>query len=183
MILPHLSFCIQVFWKNLFRETTDEFRRRWNNYKNNDRKNARNEACMESHLLEHFKDEGHSGFPENVSIAIIDKADDKYPKKTESYWMRTRKVHVPFGLNIEEVPDQPHVGFTFLVFFGALVRPCTNFGQDFLDMTYVFCFYSIIYFLITNLLFLCNLFLCYMLLFYYILVLLQLPGASYLTYF
>ena len=48
-------------------------------------KNARNEACMESHLLEHFKDEGHSGFPENVSIAIIDKADDKYPKKTESY--------------------------------------------------------------------------------------------------
>ena len=85
MILPHLSFCIQVFWKNLFRETTDEFRRRWNNYKNNDRKNARNEACMESHLLEHFKDEGHSGFSENVSIAIIDKADDKYPKKTESY--------------------------------------------------------------------------------------------------
>ena len=85
MILPHLSFCIQVFWKNLFRETTDEFRRRWNNYKNNDRKNARNEACMESHLLEHFKDEGHSGFPENVSIAIIDKTDDKYPKKTESY--------------------------------------------------------------------------------------------------
>ena len=41
-------------------ETTDDFRLRWNNYKNNDRKNARNEACMQEHLFQHFKSEGHS---------------------------------------------------------------------------------------------------------------------------
>ena len=32
-------------------ETNDEFRRRWNNYKSNDRQNARNEACMQEHLF------------------------------------------------------------------------------------------------------------------------------------
>ena len=36
-------------------ETTDEFRLRWDNYKSNDSKNARNEACMQKHLFEHFK--------------------------------------------------------------------------------------------------------------------------------
>ena len=41
-------------------ETTDDFRLRWNNYKNNDRKNARNEACLQEHLFQHFKSEGHS---------------------------------------------------------------------------------------------------------------------------
>ena len=30
-------------------ETTDEFRLRWNSYKSNDRKNARNEAFMREH--------------------------------------------------------------------------------------------------------------------------------------
>ena len=32
-------------------ETTDEFRLRWNNYKSNDRKNARNDACTQEHLM------------------------------------------------------------------------------------------------------------------------------------
>ena len=51
-------------------ETADEFRLRWNNYKNNDRKNVRNETCMQKHLFEHFKSEGHSGFPPNVSVTL-----------------------------------------------------------------------------------------------------------------
>ena len=32
-------------------ETTDKFRLRWNNYKSNDRKNARKEARMQEHLF------------------------------------------------------------------------------------------------------------------------------------
>ena len=66
-------------------ETTNEFRLRWNNYKSNDRKNARNEACMQEHLVEHFKSEGHSGFLGNVSITLIDKTDGKDPKRRENY--------------------------------------------------------------------------------------------------
>ena len=38
-------------------ETSDKFRLGWNNYKSNGRKNARNEACMQEHLFEHFKSE------------------------------------------------------------------------------------------------------------------------------
>ena len=83
-------------------ETADEFRLRWNNYKSNDRKNAWNEACMQEHFLEHFKDEGHSCFLGNVSITLIDKTDTKGPRRRENYWMRTLKIYAPFGLNIED---------------------------------------------------------------------------------
>ena len=37
--------------KQFVGETTDELRLKWNNYKSNDRKNARNEACMQEHLF------------------------------------------------------------------------------------------------------------------------------------
>ena len=45
------------------------------------------------------------------------------------------------------------VGLPSWYFFGLLVRPDTDLGQDVLDMTYVFCVYCIVYFLITNSLF------------------------------
>ena len=38
----------------------------------------------------------------NVSIALIDKTDDKDPKRVENYWIRTLKTYVSFGLNIED---------------------------------------------------------------------------------
>ena len=56
--------------KQCVRETTDEFHLRWNNYKSNDRNNARNEACMQEHLFEHFKSEGHSDFLEMFSYYL-----------------------------------------------------------------------------------------------------------------
>ena len=40
--------------------TTDGFRYHWNNYKCNDRKYARAEACLEEHLFEHFNCEDHN---------------------------------------------------------------------------------------------------------------------------
>ena len=83
-------------------ETTDEFRLRQNNYKSNDRKNARKVACMQEHLFEHFKGESHSGFLGNVSITLMNKTDGKDPKRRENYWIRTRKTYALFGHNIED---------------------------------------------------------------------------------
>ena len=110
-------------------ETTDEFRLRWNNCKSNDWKNAQNQVCLQEHLFEHFKSEGHGGFLKNVSIIHIDKTDRKDPKRRENYWMKTLTTYAPFGLNIEDsvwpIPfSSINVtgGLTFLVFVGILVR-------------------------------------------------------------
>ena len=83
-------------------ETTDEFCLKWSNSKNNGRKNARNEACKQGHLFEHFKNEGYCGFLGNASIKLINKTDAKDPKITENLWMRTIKSYAPFKLNIED---------------------------------------------------------------------------------
>ena len=99
--LIYLLTC-KCYGKQYVGESTDEFRLRWNNYKNNDRENARNELCMQEHLFEHFKSEGHSGFLGNVSVTLTDKTDGKDPKRRENYWMRTLKTYAPFGLNIED---------------------------------------------------------------------------------
>ena len=64
-------------------------------------KNARDEACTQEHLFEHFKSERHSGFLGNVSITLKDKTDGKDPKRRENYWMRTLKTYALFEINIE----------------------------------------------------------------------------------
>ena len=82
--------------------TTDCFRYRWNNYKCNDRKFARSEACMQQHVFEHFNNEGHNGFLHDVSVTLIDKTDAKNPIKREHYWRHTLKTLAPHGLNVED---------------------------------------------------------------------------------
>ena len=64
-------------------ETTDLFCNRWNNYKDNPRKFDRKESCMQEHLHKHFQTEGHKGFLNEASAALIDKTDGKEPKKEE----------------------------------------------------------------------------------------------------
>ena len=83
-------------------ETTDSFRYRWNNYKDNDRKHSRKESCMQEHLFKHFNSMGHNDFLNNVSMTLIDKTDGKNPKKREGYWRRNLKTFSPFGLNVED---------------------------------------------------------------------------------
>ena len=99
--LTYLLTC-KCCGKQYVGETTDEFRLRWNNYKSNDRKNARNESCKQENLLELFKSEVHSGFLGNVCLTLIDKTNGKESKRTENYWMRTLKTYAPFGPNIED---------------------------------------------------------------------------------
>ena len=58
--------------KQYVRETTDSFRYRWNDYKNNDRNHSRKASCMQEHLFKHFNSMGHNCFLNNVSITLID---------------------------------------------------------------------------------------------------------------
>ena len=73
--------------------TTDGFRYHWNNYKCNDRKYARGEACLQ---------EGHNGFLHDVSLTLTDKTDAKNPIKQGHYWRHTFKTLAPHGLNVED---------------------------------------------------------------------------------
>ena len=82
-------------------ETTDTFRYKWNNYKDNDGKHSRKKNCMQEHLFKYFNSMGHNGLLNNVSKTLIDKADGKNPKKRD-YWRRTLKTYSPFGLNVED---------------------------------------------------------------------------------
>ena len=98
--LIYLLICKQC-WKQYIGETTDAFRKRWNNYKNNARKFSR-ESCMQQHLFGHFQSPGHTDFVEDVCITFIDKTEPFTPTKREDYWRQTLKTLAPNGLNIKE---------------------------------------------------------------------------------
>ena len=51
-------------------KTVDEFRYRWNNYKNNSRNYDCNQPCIQRHLYEHYLHVSHSGFLEHESIIL-----------------------------------------------------------------------------------------------------------------
>ena len=65
------------------RQTIDDFRFRWNNYKDNKRKYQRSEACRQEHSFRHFSCPDRNGFLNNVSITFIDKTDPSGPLKRE----------------------------------------------------------------------------------------------------
>ena len=83
-------------------KTVDEFRYRWNNYKNNSRNYDYNQPCMQRHLCEHYSSAGHCGFLEHVSMILIDKTDPSDPLKRKNYWRQTLYTMAPYGLNIED---------------------------------------------------------------------------------
>ena len=79
--------------------TTDKFRFRWNNYKENDRKALRGEEHMQPELFEHFAADNHSCFLTDCSITLIDKTDGSDPTRREEYWRKVLKTVAPYGLN------------------------------------------------------------------------------------
>ena len=95
--LIYLLTC-KICLKQYVGSTTDCFRYRWNNYKCNDRKYARGDACSQEHLFEHFNSEEHNGFLHDASVTLIDKTDGKNPAKRE----HTLKTLAPHGLNVED---------------------------------------------------------------------------------
>ena len=79
--------------------TTDRFRLRWNNYKDNDRKAQRCEEHMQPELFEHFHSEEHNGFLQDCSITLIEKTDGSDATRREEYWRVVLKTVAPDGLN------------------------------------------------------------------------------------
>ena len=83
-------------------QTVDEFRYRWNNYKDNAKKFESGEHCEQRHLYEHFNLPGYSGFLNDVYVTLIHKTDTKYPTKREDYWIHILKTKAPVGCNVED---------------------------------------------------------------------------------
>ena len=77
--------------KQYLGQTVDEFRHRWNNYKDNAKKFERNEHCKQRHLYEHFNLAGHSGFLNDAYVTLIDKTDPKNPTQREDHRIHTLK--------------------------------------------------------------------------------------------
>ena len=99
MCLIYLIKCNRCL-KQYVGQTVDEFRHRWNNYKDNARKFERRGHGMQRHLYEHFNLPGLSGFLNDVSVTL--KTDPKDPTKRENYWIHTLKTKAPLGLNVED---------------------------------------------------------------------------------
>ena len=99
--LIYLLLCKQCL-KQYVSQTTDDFRFRWDNYKDNNRKYQPSETCMQKHVFRHFSSPGHNGFLNDVSITFIGKTDPSDPLKREDYWRRTLRTMAPFGLNTED---------------------------------------------------------------------------------
>ena len=80
--------------------TTDPFRYRWNNYKDNNRKAGRGVEHMLADLFEHFASNGHNIFLEDCTITLIVKTDGADPTRREEYWrVVVLKTVSPCGLN------------------------------------------------------------------------------------
>ena len=78
--------------------TTNKFRLRWNNYKENNRKVKRGEEHMQPLVFELFSSNDHNGFIEDCSITLIDKTDGSDPTKREKYWGKILKTVTPYRL-------------------------------------------------------------------------------------
>ena len=98
-------------------QTVDEFRYRWNNYKDNARKFERGEQCMQRHLYEHFNLPDHSGFFNDVSVTLIDKTDPTDPTKREDYWIHTLKTKHHWDLMLKVVFRRNSLYFASLIVF------------------------------------------------------------------
>ena len=99
--LVYLLTCKKCLKQNVG-QTVDNFRSRWNNYKDNARKHERGQHCMQKHLYEHFDLPGHTGFLKDVTVTLIDKTDPRNPTEREDYWIHTLKTKAPRGLNMED---------------------------------------------------------------------------------
>ena len=82
--------------------TTDKFRLRWNNYKENNRKAKRGEKHMQPLVFENFCSRNHNGFLEDCSTTLIDKTGGSDPTRREKNWRIVLKTVTLYGLNTTE---------------------------------------------------------------------------------
>ena len=78
--LIHLLVCKHCDNEHRVEKVIDEFHLSWNNFRSNNRKNTRNQSCIQEHLLKDFNNEVQSGVLGNISITLTDKTNGKDPK-------------------------------------------------------------------------------------------------------
>ena len=74
-------------WHENNGQNNGEFKYRWNNYKDNNRKSLRAE------------DHKQAGFINDAEIRFIDKTDPSDPTRRDNFWIDTLKTRYPQGLN------------------------------------------------------------------------------------
>ena len=80
-------------------QTNNEFRYRWNNYKDNNRESLRGEDHKQTGLFAHFQTADHSGLITDTAIRTIDMMNPSDPNRCENFWIDTLKTRYPQGLN------------------------------------------------------------------------------------
>ena len=98
--LVYLLSC-EVCGRKYTGQTVDEFRYRWNNYKDNNRKILRGDEHKQVGFFAHFQSLDHNGFLEDTEIIFIDKTDPSESIRREEFWIDTLKTRYPLGLNID----------------------------------------------------------------------------------
>ena len=78
-------------------QTVDEFRYRWNNYKDNNNKSLTVDGHKQAGFFAESLD--HNGFLENTKITFIDKTDPSDPTWREKFWIDTLKTCYLLGSN------------------------------------------------------------------------------------
>ena len=80
----------------------EQFRYRWNSYKNNCRKYSCNQPCQQRHLFEHQSSVVLFKFLELVSRTLTGKSDPSDSLKRKGYCKRTLCSMAPYGLSLED---------------------------------------------------------------------------------
>ena len=187
--LIYLIMCNRCLKQNVG-QTVDEFRHRWNNYKDNTRKFERGEQCMQRHLYEHFNLPGHSGFLNDVSITLIDKTDLKDPTKQEDFWIQFKplqpKLH--WDITLKMVFRCNSLYFASLIIFMDRLFLDNGFRTRFpyfiirIAVVFDFAILLLLFFLITFILLLLLLLLLFFFFFFLLLLLLSLLLLPLLLY-
>ena len=99
-IYMYIYMINNIYNKQCMGETTDQFRNRWNNYRDNTWKFDRKESSMQEHLCKHFDTKGHKSFLNKESLHLIIKQMEKIQKNRKILW--SLKTMEPYGLNIAD---------------------------------------------------------------------------------
>ena len=91
--LVYLLSC-KVCGRQYTGQTVDEFRYRWNNYKDNNRKSLKGNECKQAGFFAHFQSLDH-----HTEITLIDKTDLSNPTRCKEFWIDRLKSCYPLGLN------------------------------------------------------------------------------------
>ena len=79
--------------------TTDKFRLRWNNHKENNGKAKRGEEHMQPLVFEYFSSNDHNGFLEHCSITTLGKTHGTDLTRRKEYWRGVLKTATASGWN------------------------------------------------------------------------------------